>query len=302
MATHTWASSSIATASDAVKVQSSVHPMVQSFVVGAFSGTCSTIIFQPLDLVKTRIQAPATVGQVHPGMVMFVVNLVKNESPLALWKGLTPSLIRCAPGVGIYFCSLHGLKSAFGSTGSGGLESMMFGATARSIAVLLLLPFTVLKTRFESQHYKYGSIQKAFHHIYKHEGMKGLYSGLLATLLRDCPFSGLYLMFYKQTHNLVPKQTMEGQYVPLVHFSCGIVSGVLASAATQPADVIKTKIQIFPGRFSSVTHVVRYVYRVYGIQGYFKGLIPRTMRRTMMAAMAWTVYEQVMSNFGLGQN
>lgn len=31
----------------------------------------------------------------------------------------------------------------------------------------------------------------------------------------------------------------------------------------------------------------------YGIQGYFKGLVPRMLRRTLMAAMAWTVYEQV---------
>ena len=33
----------------------------------------------------------------------------------------------------------------------------------------------------------------------------------------------------------------------------------------------------------------------YGIQGYFKGLVPRMLRRTLMAAMAWTVYEQVRS-------
>jgi hypothetical protein len=31
----------------------------------------------------------------------------------------------------------------------------------------------------------------------------------------------------------------------------------------------------------------------YGMQGYFKGLVPRMLRRTLMAAMAWTVYEQV---------
>lgn len=35
----------------------------------------------------------------------------------------------------------------------------------------------------------------------------------------------------------------------------------------------------------------------YGIQGYFKGLVPRMLRRTLMAAMAWTVYEQVRIKF-----
>jgi len=30
-----------------------------------------------------------------------------------------------------------------------------------------------------------------------------------------------------------------------------------------------------------------------GMKGFLRGIIPRTMRRTLMAAMAWTVYEQV---------
>lgn len=36
-----------------VKFQSSV---LGAFVAGSLSGTCSTILFQPLDLVKTRLQ------------------------------------------------------------------------------------------------------------------------------------------------------------------------------------------------------------------------------------------------------
>lgn len=31
------------------------------------------------------------------------------------------------------------------------------------------------------------------------------------------------------------------------------------------------------------------------MEGLFRGLIPRTLRRTFMAAMAWTVYEEVSS-------
>ena len=30
-----------------------------------------------------------------------------------------------------------------------------------------------------------------------------------------------------------------------------------------------------------------------GIEGFFRGLAPRVLRRTLIAAMAWTVYEEV---------
>lgn len=35
-----------------------IHPVIKSFLVGSISGTCSTVLFQPLDLLKTRLQTP----------------------------------------------------------------------------------------------------------------------------------------------------------------------------------------------------------------------------------------------------
>ena len=49
---------------------------------------------------------------------------------------------------------------------------------------------------------------------------------------------------------------------PIIHFSCGIVSGTLASLVTQPADVIKTNMQLFPERHSSAVKAVKHIYQV----------------------------------------
>jgi len=35
---------------------SGASPVVKAFLAGSMSGTCSTILFQPLDVVKTRLQ------------------------------------------------------------------------------------------------------------------------------------------------------------------------------------------------------------------------------------------------------
>lgn len=37
----------------------------------------------------------------------------------------------------------------------------------------------------------------------------------------------------------------------------------------------------------------------HGLSGFFRGAVPRSLRRTLMAAMAWTVYEQLMARMGL---
>lgn len=40
------------------------HPALKAFVCGSFSGTCSTLLFQPLDLIKTRLQSSMQPGWV----------------------------------------------------------------------------------------------------------------------------------------------------------------------------------------------------------------------------------------------
>lgn len=84
-----------------------------------------------------------------------------------------------------------------------------------------------------------------------------------------------------------------------VHFSCGVMAGVLASVVTNPADVIKTRMQLYPERFPSILSAAMYVHQTYGIAGYLHGIVPRMLRRTLMAAMAWTIYEEITRSIGL---
>ncbi|KMQ86936.1 solute carrier family 25 member 38, partial [Lasius niger] len=77
-----------------------------------------------------------------------------------------------------------------------------------------------------------------------------------------------------------------------VHFGCGILAGILASVVTQPPDVVKTKMQLYPNEFNGICRATFLVYKKYGVLGYFKGIVPRMLRRTLMTTMAWTVYEQ----------
>ncbi|XP_055457830.1 mitochondrial glycine transporter [Psammomys obesus] len=281
-----------------------LHPVVKAFLCGSISGTCSTLLFQPLDLLKTRLQTlqPSDLRSRRVGMVAVFVKVVRTESPLGLWKGMSPSVVRCVPGVGIYFGTLYSLKQYFlrGHPPTA-LESVILGMGSRSVAGVCMSPFTVVKTRYESGTYSYESICGALRSIYCSEGHRGLFRGLTATLLRDAPFSGLYLMFYSQTRAAVLHGTdrLEAAPMPLVNFGCGVLAGILASLVTQPADVIKTHMQLSPVRFRWIGQAAMVIFKNHGLRGFFHGSVPRALRRTLMAAMAWTVYEEMMARMGL---
>ncbi|KAK3583630.1 hypothetical protein CHS0354_039456 [Potamilus streckersoni] len=276
-----------------------LSPVVKSFLAGSFSGICSTILFQPLDLIKTRIQLAVNI---RPGqssrMITVLQNVVQQEKVRGLWKGTAPSVLRCVPGIGVYFSSIHILQGRFGHTSP--VVSLVIGGTARSMACLTTLPFTVLKTRYESGQFKYKNMGRGFITIFKSEGIRGLYSGLSPTLLRDVPFSGLYYMFYSQLKEITRKgSAVESHYPRSLHFTCGVAAGIIASLITQPADVIKTHMQLYPKRFGRIMKAIHYVYQEDGLAGFWRGIVPRALRRTLMATMAWTIYEEIIKSCGL---
>ncbi|XP_002733253.1 mitochondrial glycine transporter B-like [Saccoglossus kowalevskii] len=275
-------------------------PLCKSFLAGSVSGTCSTVIFQPLDLLKTKLQAPISIGHHgNTGMVQTFIKVVRNERIAGLWRGMVPSITRCVPGVGMYFCTLQWMKNATGFIEPSPLQAVCLGAASRCVSGLTMLPVTVVKTRFESGRFHYRGVIQALKNIYLHEGAKGLYCGATATLLRDVPFSGLYLMFYTQTKKVIPTDNVPNSAIPIVHFGCGVFAGILASAVTQPFDVIKTHMQLYPDKYRSVVHATLSVIKVHGAKGLLRGMLPRCLRRTLMAAMVWTVYEQVLQKMAL---
>ncbi|XP_068192068.1 mitochondrial glycine transporter B-like isoform X2 [Antennarius striatus] len=193
---------------------SRTYPAVKAFLCGSFSGTCSTLLLQPLDLVKTRLQTSQSLqsglhsGMGRVGMVTVLQNVVKTEKLLGLWKGISPSFARTIPGVGIYFSTYYSLKNHFfQDRNPGAFEAVLLGGGARTVAGVCMLPVTVIKTRFECGMYNYGSVAGALRSVCQTEGPAALYSGLMATLLRDVPFSAVYVMFYSQTKALLPKGT-----------------------------------------------------------------------------------------------
>jgi len=271
-----------------------MSPMVKAFLAGSMSGTCSTLLFQPLDVVKTRLQSSAT----RSSMFGEASAVMTAEGLRGLWRGVLPSLYRTVPGVGLYFSSMHWMRySVFHGKPNAG-QSLLIGAAARTFAGSVMIPFTVVKTRIESGAFQYRSVFIALESILRNEGLRGLTRGLGPTLARDVPFSSLYLAFYDLLKEKVAVQTkLAGSSPEAAHMTAGLGAGLLASLVTQPADMVKTRMQL--GKERKISSAVAAIYREGGMGGFAKGLAPRMLRRSVMAALAWTLYEKITTSLKL---
>ena len=242
------------------------NPVMKAFLAGSLSGTCSTLLFQPLDLVKTRVQ------QTSGSSVARVVEAVlQRDSVRGLWRGLVPSMARTVPGVGIYFSAMHHMKTSVCGGQPSHLQSVMIGCSARATAATLMIPLTVIKTRFESRSFGYTSTAAALRSVLGTEGVRGLVRGLGPTLVRDVPFSGLYLMFYSGLKDFFLLRSGSSSSSSL--FLCGVTAGALSCWVTHPADVVKTRVQLYTK--VGLLQAVEAVWRSEGARGFFAGFVPR---------------------------
>jgi len=106
------------------------NPVMKAFLAGSLSGTCSTLLFQPLDLVKTRVQQQDTRGT-RVSIIRVVTSVVSKDSLSGLWRGVMPSMFKTVPGVGLYFSSMHYMKTTFCDGRPSHLQSIMIGCSAR---------------------------------------------------------------------------------------------------------------------------------------------------------------------------
>lgn len=160
------------------------------------------------------------------------------------------------------------------------------------------MPTSVVKTRFESQ--KFGDnlrigIFESFLSIWKSDGVKGLWRGWGSTIMRDAPYAGLYLAMYETVKPLVAdKQSLTTRAVS------ASLAGALATMATHPFDLIRTKIQLDPSTCPNTYRTMKVILKGdSGLAGLYRGLVPRLARKSLSSAIAWATFEELVTYYRL---
>ncbi|KAL2218161.1 mitochondrial carrier protein [Thermoascus aurantiacus ATCC 26904] len=292
------------------------------FVAGLLSGLTSSVLLQPADLLKTRVQQSRETASLLPTLR----SILSSPHPIrSLWRGTLPSALRTGFGSALYFTSLNALRQGLAQTGApivlanpdnnnngkagssssalpklSNTANLATGAVARTAAGFVMMPVTVIKVRYESDYYAYRSLYGAARDIVRSEGVRGLFSGFGATAVRDAPYAGLYVVFYEQSkwhlsalfdsgHGILPLSASS----PSVNFISGAFAAGLATAITNPFDAVKTRLQLMPSKYGNMLRAVRLMVREDGVRSLFGGLGLRMARKALSSALAWTVYEEL---------
>jgi solute carrier family 25, member 38 len=289
------------------------------------TGITSAALLQPADLLKTRVQQTGS-----PSLIATFREISSSPDAIRqLWRGALPSVIRTGFGSALYFTTLNALRqhvaasrlspsakvipgtampprpSSSSLPQLSNLANLTTGAIARATAGFVLMPITVIKVRYESSLYSYGSILGAASAIYRAEGIKGFFSGFGATAIRDAPYAGLYVVFYEQLKRRITDLSPgRGASAPAeggmsmarsapINFVSGILAAGLATALTNPFDAVKTRLQLMPRRYGNMARAARLMLQEEGVRSLFSGLGLRIGRKAMSSALAWTLYEEL---------
>lgn len=89
-------------------------PAMISMLIGGLSGAMGPIVNNPLDVVKTRLQKQNTTKHAisppkYTGLLQACFIIAKEEGAGALWKGITPRLMRIVPGQAITFTAYEAI-------------------------------------------------------------------------------------------------------------------------------------------------------------------------------------------------
>ena len=137
-----------------------------------------------------------------------------------------------------------------------------------------------------------------FRHIYRSEGVRGLFRGYSVTALRDTPSYGVYFLAYEYTKDkLLAASSLQSPLLPML--AAGGIAGCLSWLSCYPADVVKSVIQTetaMAGVDGSTTElrmwdVTKRLYAEGGLARFFRGVSPCLLRSVPVNAVTFVVYE-----------
>ncbi|KPM44607.1 hypothetical protein AK830_g1940 [Neonectria ditissima] len=188
-------------------------------ICGGLAGITSVFLTYPLDIVRTRLSIQsASFSELGdkpeklPGMWTTLARMYKTEGGMtALYRGIIPTVAGVAPYVGLNFMVYESVRKYLtpdGEQNPNAVRKLAAGAISGAVAQTCTYPFDVLRRRFQintmsGMGYQYKSVSDAIRVIVVHEGVKGLYKGIVPNLLKVAPSMASSWLSFEMTRDFL---------------------------------------------------------------------------------------------------
>ncbi|KAI8061164.1 mitochondrial carrier domain-containing protein [Gongronella butleri] len=270
-----------------VKVEEAKGSLAQSaksFLSGGFGGMAAVLVGQPFDLVKVRLQ---TTEGVYSGTMDCFKQIIKKDGVLGLYRGMSAPLASITPIFAVSFFSYDLGKKMVLAARSDKTERPLTlgevtfaGAFSAVPTTMFMSPSERVKVVLQTSGDRFKGPVDVLKHLYQEGGLKSIFRGTGATLLRDSPGSAAYFVAYELIKkSLTPAGAAPDQLSLGSVVFAGGMAGVAMWSIAIPPDVIKSRLQSAPaGTYSGMLDCLQKTVRTDGTKALFRGLGPAILR------------------------
>ncbi|GEQ66565.1 hypothetical protein JCM33374_g228 [Metschnikowia sp. JCM 33374] len=282
-------------------------------VSGLFAGFANTIVTQPLDLLKIRLQLCSKPSSRPFELLRFVVHQINQDAlkayksqqgkrPLSFflaqqyYRGVGPNLFGNVSAWSLYFTLYAEFKHMM-SDGEGKVSYFGASALAGATSSVITNPLWLLKTRILStssqQKYSYRSFTHGVKQIVQNEGVLTLWKGTLPSLFSVFQAS-LQFTFYDHTKDYFIRTSGSPDLSAPQFIIASVVSKIISMSLLYPTQVIRSRIQSynFDNENRSLINVTRQIWSSEkSFKGFYRGLSANIVRVLPSTCITFLTYE-----------
>lgn len=300
-----------------------ISPSLVESTAGFTAGIVSTLVVHPFDVIKTRLQIEAHT-KTMPGNSWRVIrqiayearhantpHLATSDVTRAFYRGLMPNMIGNSVSWALYFMWYGKIKDLIrntrirthhehgpNNTALNSSDYFLASGISGILTAVFTNPIWVIKTRMlstaRSTPGAYRSISHGTLDLYRSEGVRGFYRGLLPSLF-GVSHGAIQFMAYEQLKNHWGRSRQGGTsgLTNLDFLTLSAVSKMFAGTITYPYQVVRARLQTYDAqtRYRGAADVVRQVYAREGVKGFYRGLGPNLVRVVPSTCVTFLVYE-----------
>ncbi|KAB1203899.1 Mitochondrial uncoupling protein 4 [Morella rubra] len=274
-----------------------IHNLRPAFAFQHPSAT-TTLHVPPQPAPKLRVGGPISVG----------VRIVQTEGLSALFSGVSATVLRqtlySTTRMGLY----EVLKQKWADPDSGHLPLMRkicAGLVAGGVGAAVGNPADVAMVRMQAdgrlpaaQRRNYTSVVDAITRMSKQEGVASLWRGSALTVNRAMIVTASQLASYDQFKEMILERHLMKDGLG-THVTASFAAGFVAAVASNPVDVIKTRVmnmKVEPGAvppYNGPLDCAMKTIRAEGPMALYKGFIPTVTRQGPFTVVLFVTLEQV---------